>query len=229
MSTAIDTASSGRQGSSIDSPPEPSGLVMPLTLLGAIWLLAIVMAGAAGLFEPGPGRPPLALLAAIVVPPALFLVAYRISAAFRRFVLSLDLRLLTAVQAWRVLGGMFLVLYAFNLRPALFAFPAGLGDVAVGVAAVFVLRAMIDGHPNWRRRVRWLNLGGLLDFVGAITTGVLTSHSSLGVFAPTTPMPSMGMMPLSLVPSFLVPLWTIIHFASLLQLRQASGEPVRVS
>jgi hypothetical protein len=86
------------------------------------------MAGAAGLFEPGPGRPPLALLAAIVVPPALFLVAYRISAAFRRFVLSLDLRLLTAVQAWRVLGGMFLVLYAFNLRPALFAFPAGLGS-----------------------------------------------------------------------------------------------------
>jgi hypothetical protein len=94
---------------------------------------------------------------------------------------------------------MFLVLYAFNLRPALFAFPAGLGDVAVGVAAVFVLRAMIDGHPHWRRRVRLLNLGGLLDFV------------------------AMGMMPLSLIPSFLVPLWTIIHFASLLQLRQARG------
>ena len=227
MRTAIDTTPPGRQGSSIGSPPEPSGLARPLTVLGVIWLLAIVMAGAAGILEAGPGRPPLALLAAIVVPPALFLLAYRVSTEFRRFVLSLDLRLLTAVQAWRVLGGMFLVLYAFNLRPALFAFPAGLGDVAVGVAAVFVLRAMLHGHPNWRRRVRLLNLGGLLDFVGAITTGVLTSTSSLGVFAPVTPMPSMGMMPLSLVPSFLVPLWTIIHFASLLQLRQPPG-PVRV-
>jgi hypothetical protein len=78
------------------------------------------------------------------------------------FVLGVGLRLLTAVQTWRVLGGMFLFLYAFNLRPALFAFPAGLGDVAVGVAAVFVLGAMIEGHPNWRRRVLLLNLGGLV-------------------------------------------------------------------
>jgi hypothetical protein len=86
---------------------------------------------------------------------------------------------------------------------------------------VFVLLAMIDGHPNWRRRVLWLNLAGLLDFGGAITTGVLTSNSSLGFFAPATPMASMGLLPLSLIPTFAVPLWTIIHFASLLQLRQA--------
>ncbi len=52
---------------------------MPLTLLSAAWLLVVVVAGTAGVFEPGPGRPPLALLAAIVVPPALFLLAYRAS------------------------------------------------------------------------------------------------------------------------------------------------------
>ena len=80
---------------------------------------------------------------------------------------------------------------------------------------------MIDGHPNWRRRVLLLNLGGLLDFAGAVATGVLTSNSSLGFFAPATPMPSMGMLPLSLIPTFMVPLWIIIHCASLLQLRQA--------
>ena len=50
---------------------------------------------------------------------------------------------------------------------------------------------------------------------------VLTSNTSLGIFAPATPMPSMGMMPLSLIPTFFVPLWTIIHIASLLQLRHA--------
>jgi hypothetical protein len=226
MSPAIDTAPSGRQCSSIDPPHEHTGMVMMLALIGAIWLLAIVVAGAAEVFESGPGRPPLALLTAIVVPPALFILAYRVSTEFGRFVLGLDLRLLTAMQTWRVLGGTFLFLYAFNLRPALFAFPAGLGDVAVGVAAVFVLHAMLKGHPNWRRRVLLLNLGGLLDFVGAIATGVLTSNSSLGLFAPATPMPSMGMMPLSLIPSFMVPLWIIIHGASLLQLRQARGGPI---
>jgi hypothetical protein len=225
MNPAINTAPSGRQYSSTDPLREHFGMVTLLALIGVIWLLAIVVAGAAEVFESSAGRPPLALLTAIVVPPALFFLAYRASAEFRRFVLGLDLRLLTAVQIWRVLGGTFLFLYAFNLRPALFAFPAGLGDVAVGVGAVFVLHAMLNGHPNWRRRVLLLNLGGLLDFAGAITTGVLTSNSSLGVFAPTTPMPSMGMMPLSLIPSFMVPLWIIIHCASLLQLRQTRGEP----
>jgi hypothetical protein len=84
-----------------------------------------------------------------------------------------------------------------------------------------------------RRRVLWLNLGGLLDFtqlrlmeraayyVVALGTGVLTSNSSIGIFAPATRMPSMGEIPLSLIPTFAVPLWIIIHSASLLQLRQA--------
>jgi hypothetical protein len=96
MNTAMDTAPSDRQRPSIDSTQGSSGWVMPLTLLSATWLLAIVVAGTMGVFDAGPGRPPLALLAVIVVPPALFLVAYRISAEFRRLVLSLDLRLLTA-------------------------------------------------------------------------------------------------------------------------------------
>ena len=69
----------------------------------------------------------------------------------------------------------------------------------------------------------WLNLGGLLDFVVAIGTGVLTSNTSIGIFAPATPMPSIGLMPLSLIPTFGVPLWIIIHLASLLQLRRACG------
>ena len=99
--------------------------------------------------------------------------------------------------------------------------------MAVGVAAVFVLLAMLDGHPHWRRRVL-LNLGGLLDFVGAIATGVVTSNNSLGVFAPATLMPSMGMVPLSLIPSVLVPLWIITQCGSLLQLR-TRGSPVRGS
>ena len=49
---------------------------------------------------------------------------------------------------------------------------------------------------------------------------MLTSNSALGIFAPATPMASMGSLPLSLIPSFAVPLWTIIHMISLLQLRK---------
>src|SRR5262245_24773239 len=191
-----------------------------LTVVLGVWLVSVVTAGAAGIFQAAPSRPPLALLVAVVAPPLLFALVYRTSRAFRDFVLSIDLRLLTAMQSWRVLGGMFLALYAFGLLPGLFAWPAGIGDVAVGVAAPFVVLAMLRGAPTWRRTVTWLNIAGLVDFVGAVGTGALTSTLSLGGMADEASRASMGALPLSLVPTFGVPLWTIFHVISLLQLRR---------
>ena len=182
-------------------------------------------AGAAGLFQSPPSRPPLALLVAVAGPPLVFAVVYRASDLFRRFALGLDLRLLTAIQAWRVIGVMFLALYAFGLLPGLFAWPAGVGDVVVGLAAPFVLLAMLRETPTWRRQVAWLNIAGLLDFVGAVGTGVLTSTSSLGFAADAATRASLGALPLSLVPTFAVPLWIIFHVISLLQLRAAVTRP----
>src|SRR5216683_2065956 len=121
-----------------------------------LWFLAALWTGARGVFQTAPSQPPLALLVAVVGPPLLFALAYRVSRGFRAFVLGLDLRWLTAVQSWRVIGIMFLALYAFGLLPGLFAWPAGVGDVAVGVAAPFVLLAMVRGAPAWRRYVVWL-------------------------------------------------------------------------
>jgi hypothetical protein len=186
----------------------------------AIWFVAVLALGAGGIFDAGPERPPLPVLAAIVAPPALFALAYRSSTRVRNFALGLDLRLLTAMQGWRVAGAMFLVLYAFGLLPGLFAWPAGAGDVLVGLAAPFVLQAMMDGRANWQRRVLWLNIAGVLDFVGAIATGVLSSNSSLGFFATGAPTVGLGALPLSLIPTFAVPLWTIFHVISFIQLRR---------
>lgn len=187
-------------------------------LLLAVWFLIALVAGMAGVFEPTPSRPPLSLLLAVAGPPLVFLLGYRASRRFRDFVLRIDLRLLIAVQAWRVLGGMFLFLYAFGLLPGVFAFPAGLGDLAVGLATPFVLLAMVRSAPTWRRQVKWLNIAGLVDFVGAVGTGVLSSNTAFGFLAEGTAHASMGALPLSLVPTFAVPLWIILHAASLLQL-----------
>jgi hypothetical protein len=223
MNTSFRTPAEGQAHPFAHGSHDHPSLTALLVLLIGAWLLAAVITGAAGFFEAGPSRPPLPLLVAVLGPPAVFSLAYAVSPPFKDFVLRLDLRMLTAVQSWRVLGATFLFLYAFKLRPGLFALPAGLGDAAVGVGAVFVLRSMINGSPTWRRRVLWLNLGGLLDFTVALGTGVLTSNSSIGIFAPATPMPSMGEMPLSLIPTFGVPMWIIIHIASLLQLRRTRG------
>lgn len=186
----------------------------------ALWLLGVLAASAAGLFEASPSRPPLAVLLAVAGPPAVFAIIYRASRAFRELVLDIDLRWLTAIQGWRVIGGMFLVLYAYDLVPGLFAWPAGVGDVAVGVAAPFVLLAMLRDAPTWRRQVLWLNVAGLADFVGAVATGVLASNPSLGFVAEGAARASLAALPLSLVPTFAVPLWIIFHLISLLRLRR---------
>ena len=193
--------------------------VLPTAVLAA-WLVAVLAAGAAGVFEAGPSRPPLATLVAVVGPPLVFAAFYGASRRFRDFVLGIDLRLLTAFQSWRVVGVTFLVLYAFGMLPGVFAWPAGVGDAAVGFAAPFVVLAMVRGVPTWRRRVFWLNIAGLVDFAGAVGTGVLSSNSSLGLFADGAARVSLGALPLSVVPTFAVPLWTIFHIASLLQLRR---------
>ena len=203
-------------------PLERGLLTLSLAVL-AIWFAVVLALGAAGTFAGSPAQPPLEIFLAIVAPPLLFALLYRLSGRFRAFALAIDLRWLTAVQGWRVVGVMFLALYAFGLLPGLFAWPAGLGDTAVGLAAPFVLMAILRNAPAWPRRIFWLNIAGLVDFAGAIATGVLTSNSALGLFADGAPRVSLGELPLSLVPTFGVPLWIIFHMISLLQLRRMRG------
>ena len=184
----------------------------------AIWFAAVLALARDGAFAASPTQPPLGIFLAIVLPPLLFALLYRLSHRFRDFALAIDLRWLTAIQSWRVIGVMFLALYAFDLLPGLFAWPAGLGDAAVGLAAPFVLLAILRDAPSWRRHVFWLNIAGLIDFAAAVGTGVLTSNSALGLLADGAPHADLGDLPLSLVPTFAVPLWIIFHMISLLQL-----------
>lgn len=189
-----------------------------------VWFGLVLMLGNLGVFEPDPAHLPLALLIAIAGPPLVFGVIYGVSPVFRTFVLGLDLQLLTVLQSWRVLGGTFLVLYAYGLLPGLFAWPAGLGDVLVGLAAPFAAVSMMRGASGWRRRAVLLNVAGLLDFAGAVGTGLLTSSSALGLFAGDVTSGIMNVLPLSLIPTFAVPFFVILHLASLLQLHRLDGE-----
>ena len=68
---------------------------------------------------------------------------------------------------------MFLVLHSFGMLPGTFAWPAGVGDIIVGAYAPFVVVAIVNRAPNWKRHAVSLNVLGLLDFVDAIGGGVL--------------------------------------------------------
>ncbi len=184
------------------------------------WAVLLVVLNAVGVFATRPDQPPFPLLVSVIAPPILFAVAYSVSAKVRTLSLGLDLRLLTAIQGWRVIGAMFLVLMSFHLLPGTFAWPAGIGDIIVGAYAPFVVLAISRRTPGWQKQVVLLNVLGLLDFVGAIGGGVLSGRSPIGFLHGAVTTDIMQELPLSLIPTFAVPFWIILHMISLIKIRK---------
>jgi len=183
----------------------------------AIWFVVVFILGAAGAFERPTGTLPIPILIGAAVPLVVFLAVYWGSAAFRAFVLSIDLLLATAIQAWRAGGLGFLALYVHAVLPGIFAWPAGLGDIAIGVTAPWVALALLRrrGFVNSRVFVAW-NLLGILDLVVAVSIGALSSVLASGVAGEVTTGP-MAQLPLVLIPAYLVPLFVVLHLAALFQ------------
>jgi hypothetical protein len=127
---------------------------------------------------------------------------------------------LAGPQVFRVVGGTFLIVMVLGELSPVFAIPAGLGDIAVGVAAVVLLRRSRRGRPRPAALV-WFNVLGLVDLVVAITLGVLAAPGALQVLTATPSTEAATLLPLSLVPTVAVPLALALHLVSLHRLALA--------
>jgi hypothetical protein len=115
------------------------------------------------------------------------------------------------LQIWRVGGLFFLVEWARGHLPGGFALPAGVGDILVGLSAPLVVARLARGQGE--RAFAWWNALGLLDLVVAVSAGVLHASGPLGVLTGELPSDLVARYPLSVVPTFLVPLAIILHLA----------------
>ena len=206
---------------SADSEPGGrSGIRLAVATVLTVWLLLVLSLGAAGAFVGPPGAPPLPIAIGVAAPLVLFFASLRLSQSFREFVLSLDLRLIAGIQAWRWAGLGFLSLYAHNVLPAVFALPAGLGDMAIGVTAPWIILALVrqPGFAASGTFIRW-NILGILDLVIAVSIGALSAFFATGAPGEISTAP-MATLPLLLIPAFLVPLFLMLHTAALMQSRQ---------
>ena len=185
-----------------------------------VWFALVLGLAALGVFVTPPGKPPLGLLVGLGVPLGLFLVGYWASPALREFILSADLRLIVGLQAWRWAGFGFLTLYAYGILPGLFAWPAGLGDMAIGVTAPLVLARLLrqPGFATSRSFVTW-NLLGILDLTVAVSIGAIVPLVDLNLFGGISTEP-MTRLPLVLIPTFLVPSFLILHLTALFKARR---------
>ena len=185
----------------------------------ALWLGVVFLLGAKGAFVGAPGTPPLPIFFGFAIPLAVFFAAYFGWGRFRAFVLGADLRLVAAIQGWRWAGLGFLSLYAHHILPALFAFPAGLGDMAIGFTAPWIVLGLIrqPAFAASKRFVIW-NVLGILDLVVAVSLGTICSGFIHGLTGNVTTGP-MAQLPLVLVPTYLVPFFLMLHFTALAQAR----------
>jgi hypothetical protein len=157
----------------------------------------------------------------ILVPIALGSILIWRSAYVARLIEVVPQQWLVGVQLYRALGAVFLVLLASGSLPALFAWPAGAGDIAIGLTAPIVAFFYARNAAASSGTVMNWNILGLGDLIVAVATGFLTSPSPLQLFAFDAPNELISVFPLVLIPVFLVPLSVLLHIASLVKLRRS--------
>jgi hypothetical protein len=195
-----------------DDKPRQWRWIVGSAVVFIAWLLGVVLLASDNFFRNDvlPPRIPLALLATLIVG-YLFLL----SRSFRGIVGCIPQHWLIAIQTFRILGGVFLVRYFQGQLPAIFAIPAGVGDVLTGALAPLVAYWWCVGKPYARGAAIAWNLFGMADLVNAVTIGALTGGGGGGI-----------VFPIVLIPVYAVPRAFLIHAYSLIGLlRKTSRHP----
>jgi hypothetical protein len=199
------------------------GRVVILVALGA-WFAFMLAIGATGALSPGLGGPP-ALGLTVVLPIVALVWAYFALPSVRITMAATPLPALIALHLIRVLGFMFLVLYAEGRLPAPFAPSAGWGDMLIGATALPLAWAVARFGARVRPLVLLWNALGVADLVIALTLGPLSAPGPLQVFVGPPDSSPMTTLPWLIIPGFLVPILFFIHvviFHRLLARNEAS-------
>jgi hypothetical protein len=202
---------------------ERSRTFWSVSTLLVTWFLAALILSGSGFYQGASSRLP-TIPFGLLIPIAASVVLFWRWPLLRRIIESVPQSWIVSIQVYRVEGLIFLTLYAAGWLPGAFAWPAGVGDVIVGLLAPVVGIAYARGARGSAGLLRAWNLLGIADLVVAVTTGFLTSPSPLQLLALDRPNELISSFPLAMIPVFLVPLSLLLHFASLQKLCQVERE-----
>jgi hypothetical protein len=204
-------------------------LAISLALVLLAWLAAMWALATAGIFQARttPQNPAvgLSVIVPVIVGLAILLRSPRVAALID----GMPAAWLVRVQVYRVLGGIFLAIWASGGLPGAFALPAGIGDVLVGLLAIPVAASLSSGARGAGIAAYAWNVLGIADLVIAVSTGFLSSPGPAQLLALDHPNLLISAFPLVMIPNFAVPLSLILHGLSLWQLRRGAGTAGRRS
>jgi len=169
------------------------------TGLGLGWFLVLWELARAGAFEGTRGSGRAVEIAAMVV--SLAVGWALLQAAQRTAPLAADL---VTIQTTRLVAVVVLLALAGEALPAWLALPIGLGDVLVGLSAIGVARGLGGTARRGARAARTWNAAGMALAVFSIAAPIASARSS-GYF--------FSLYPLVLFPTFLAPVWLVLHVA----------------
>jgi len=142
--------------------------------------------------------------------------------AFRGWFLekALSQKWLVGLQVWRVIGGVFLIEMVRGNLPGIFAGPAGVGDLMVGVLAIGVLLAYRKKEVVGKAAVGMVVVLGLLDLGSAFFFAVTSTAGPLQVFHPGVANQAL-VFPMGMIPLYLVPGAIFYHVLSWMEMGRA--------
>jgi len=208
---------------SLAMAPTRAGRAIVLVALGA-WFAFVLAIGATGALSPALGGPP-ALGLVVILPIVALVGAYFALPSVRTAMAATPLPALIALNAVRLLGFLFVVLYAEGRLPAPFAPSAGWGDVFIGATAAPVAWAVWRVGARARPLAFAWNALGVTDLVIALTLGPLSAPGPLQIFAGPPDSSPMTALPWLIIPAFLVPCLMFLHVVIFIRLAKAENAP----
>jgi hypothetical protein len=173
----------------------------PFLLAMLVWFALACAAGATGRVAKLTPPQPQLMIAVLSV---LLLASGWALPGFRAWLKVVNLRGFVAFHVTRFVGVAFLMMSARGEMSPEWALPAGWGDIAVATGALLitVFFRQPDTHPDL---VRLWNLIGLIDIVAVVATA-----ARIGMHEPDAIAPLLR-FPMSLVPTFVVPIVFATH------------------
>lgn len=132
---------------------------------------------------------------------------------------ELSQKWLIGFQVFRIVGGVFLIEMLVGNVPGIFAYPAGIGDVSIGILAATVLLVHRNSAHISAFAIGLVIILGLVDLSSAFFFAFTTTAGPGQIFFPEIAN-NISLFPVGVVPMFLVPAAIFLHILSLLNYRK---------
>jgi len=124
---------------------------------------------------------------------------------------AIPVHLFAAIQIYRVIGVVFLLLASDNLLSGYFANTTGWGDIFVGVTAPIVAYLLWKERP-WAREIALMwNVVGIGDLILVVGKAITSAPGPLRIDGIEPATTIIGYFPFPVIPLFVVPISIILH------------------